>query len=195
VPEFPREFETERLLIRMPEPDIAADVHAAIHETWDDLHEWMDWARERPSLKQCRQYLRDARAKFLAREDLPLHLLLKGAGTYVGGSGLHRIDWTVPKFEIGYWVRARFARQGYVTEAVRGITAFAFDVLGAQRVEIRCDVNNVRSAAVPRRLGFAHEATLLNDRRHPGTGAVSDTLLFAKVRPAGPVRTSHDYSA
>jgi len=182
-PDFPDHFETERLLIRPPRPEDAAEMHAAIHESWDDLHAWMDWAEERPSLKQCARNIRNAKVQFRERKDLWLKLLLKGTGTVVGSSGLHRIDWSIPKFEIGYWVRARFARQGYITEAVRGITAFAFDVLGAQRVEIRCDVNNVRSAAVPRRLGFVHEGTLRNDRRHPRTGALSDTLLFAKVRP------------
>ena len=48
-------------------------------------------------------------------------------------SGLQGIDWEVPKFEIGYWCRTRFTGRGYITEAVLGITAFAFDTLGARR--------------------------------------------------------------
>jgi ribosomal-protein-serine acetyltransferase len=71
---------------------------------------------------------------FVGREDLLLLLLLGGTRTLGGGSGLHRIDWEVPKFEIGYRRRTRFTGQGYVTEAVRGISAFAFDTLGARRL-------------------------------------------------------------
>lgn len=181
------EFETERLTIRLPLPEDAEELHAAIHESWDDLHRWMPWAKSLPSLEECEQNLRAARQMFLDREhqllnELRLNLFLKGTRTLVGRSDLHNIDWSIPKCEIGYWVRSRFARQGYITEAVGSIATFAFDALGMQRVEIRCDVDNDRSTAVPRRLGFVHEATLRNDRRHPRTGKLSDTLVFARTR-------------
>jgi RimJ/RimL family protein N-acetyltransferase len=110
-----------------------------------------------------------------------LLLFLKGTGTIVGGSGLHRIDWQVPSFDIGYWCRARFQRQGYVTEAAGAIADFAVRELGARRVTIKCDAENVRSAAIPRRLGFAHEATLRRHRRHHLSGELRDTLVFARV--------------
>jgi len=180
--DFPHRFETERLTIRMPMPGDEAEMHAAIGESFQDLHPWMPWARSMPTLDECRENVRKAHAQFLAREDLRLHLFLKGTETLVGSSGLHRIDWSVPRFEIGSWVRTSFAGKGYITEAVAGITAFAFEALGAERVEIRCDPANERSAAVPRRLGFTHEATLRNDRRHLLTGALSDTLVFAYLR-------------
>ena len=44
--------------------------------------------------------------------------------------GVAPIDWSVPKFEIGYWVGTRFARKGYITEAVKRIERFAFEQLG-----------------------------------------------------------------
>jgi hypothetical protein len=71
----------------------------------------------------------------LQRSELRLHLYLRGTDTLVGSSGLQGIDWEVPTFEIGYWCRTGFTGRGYITEAVLGITAFAFDTLGARRVE------------------------------------------------------------
>ena len=67
------------------------------------------------------------------------------------------------KFEIGYWLDSRLCGQGYMTEAVQGITAFAFTELLARRVEIRCDALNEKSQAIPMRLGYWHEGTLRND--------------------------------
>ena len=88
------------------------------------------------------------------------------------------IDWEVPKFEIGYWCRTRFTGQGYVTEAVRGITAYAFDTLAARRVEIRCDSRNLPSVRVAQRAGFLLEGELRNNE--VGTdGSARDTLIFA----------------
>lgn len=143
----------------------------------------MPWAETVPAIEECEKNIRAASRMFLDHEEVRFGLFLRGTGTLVGRSDIHNIDWSVPKCEIGYWVRARFARQGYITEAVAAITAYALDVLGARRVEIRCDIDNERSTGVPRRLGFIHEATLPNDRRHPRTGRVSDTMVFVKTGP------------
>ena len=113
-----------------------------------------------------------------------LLLFRKADGLFVGGSGLHRIDWSVPRFEIGYWVRLSLQGQGYVTEAVNRITIFTFDVLGAQRIEIRCDARNTRSAAVAQRAGYTLEARMRHERRDV-YGELCDTLVFAKIAADG----------
>jgi ribosomal-protein-serine acetyltransferase len=179
-------IETKRLMIRPVVPEDAKEIHAAIQESFEDLHRWMPWADTPSSLEECERRSEAAHRRFLERErvplvELPLSLLLKGTTTLVGRSDVFAIDWSVPKCEIGYWVRSRFARHGYATEAVEGIARWAFEVLGAHRVEIRCDVDNERSAGVARRAGFVHEATLANDRRHPRTGKLSDTLVFVRT--------------
>ena len=181
--DFPYSFETERLIIRGPLPDDAVPLHQAVLESQPELKPWMPWAVEVPTEEWYRVRVREGRLKFLAREDLWLMLTLKEDGLIIGGSGLHRIDWAVPKFEIGYWARTSHAGRGYITEAVNGITRFAFETLGARRVEIRCDVKNVRSAAVARRAGFALEGALHHDARDHITGGLRDTLIFAQVRP------------
>jgi RimJ/RimL family protein N-acetyltransferase len=90
----------------------------------------------------------------------------------------------VRRFEIGYWVRRRFAGQGYITEAVRGITRFAFETLAARRVEIHCDARNERSQAVARRAGYELEATLRKHMLAPD-GELRDTLIFVRLEPPG----------
>lgn len=181
--EFPYSFDTERLTIRGPLPGDGQELHEAVKESHEALRPWMPWAMIVPSAEEYEVRVREGRLKFLAREDLWMMIFLKGTQTIVGCSGLHRINWDVPKFEIGYWVRSSYARHGYVSEAVAGLTDFAFDLLGAKRVEIRCDARNERSAAVPRRLNFIHEATLRHDDRHHLTKELRDTLVFAKIRP------------
>ena len=184
--DFPDEIETERLLIRAPRPGDGRELRAAVKDSWDELKQWMPWATgELPDEAYYEVRVREGQAKFLLREDLMLLLFKKGTSTIVGSSGLHRINWNVPRFEIGYWVRTPYAGQGYITEAVQGIAAFAFDTLGARRVEIRCDAKNERSAAVAWRAGFELEATLRNEDRDHVTGGLRDTLVFARTAPHG----------
>ncbi len=95
----------------------------------------------------------------------------------LGGTGLHRMDWEIRKFEIGYWIRPDEEGKGYVTECVRLLCNLAFGTLKANRVLIRCASTNERSANVPRRLGFAHEGTHRNDLMAPD-GKLLDALVF-----------------
>lgn len=180
--DFPERITTQRLLIRSPQPGDGAENCAAIQESMAELRPWMPWAQENLTADTQEAIMRRAHADFMARTDLMLLLLLKGSNTIIGSSGLHRIDWRVPKFEIGYWLRTSYTGQGYMTEAVNAIAAFAFETLEARRLEIRCDERNTRSAAVARRCGFALEGILRHNARDHFTGQLENTLVFAQIR-------------
>ncbi|RDI63578.1 GNAT family N-acetyltransferase [Nocardia pseudobrasiliensis] len=74
-------------------------------------------------------------------------------GALLGGINLHdRIgDGAI---ELGYWCHTAHTGRGVITRAAAALTDLARTLPGITRVEIRCDVANIRSAAVPRRLGF-----------------------------------------
>lgn len=178
--DFPETFDTERLTIRSALAGDGREMHAAVNESMAELTPWMPWPKEHATVEGSEVSVRRARAAFVERSDLMLVLFLKGTGTIVGSSGLHRIDWDVPKFEIGYWCRTGFAGQGYITEAVAGITEFAFETLGARRVEIRCDTLNTASVRVAERAGYKLEGTLRNESISTG-GDLRDTLVYALI--------------
>ncbi|MFX3623247.1 MAG: GNAT family N-acetyltransferase [Ectobacillus sp.] len=180
--DFPSEFHTERLFIRMPLPGDGKAVYEAINESIEELKPWMPFAHKEQTEQEVEANIRDAHIKFLRREDLRLLVFLKETGELVASSGLHRINWDVPKFEIGYWIRSRFSKKGYMTEAVAGIAEFAFTELGANRLEIRCDAKNARSRAIPERLGFKLEGILENDDVSVDGSELRDTCIYAKKR-------------
>ncbi len=178
----PEEFQTERLVLRAPRPGDGEELRAAITESLAELRPWLPWAQEAPDTQSAEENVRFARADFLLRRDLRFPLYLRSdPEVLVGSTGLHRIDWAADRFEIGYWIRTRFAGQGYATEAARGIAAFALRELGAQRLEIWCDARNTGSAAVARRLGFHLEGTL-RDRYRASDGTLSTDLVFGLLR-------------
>lgn len=179
--EFPEEFTTERLVIRMPRPGDGKVVHAAIMASINELKPWMPFAQKEQSEEDVELNIRSSYISFLHREDLRLLVFLKDTGEFVASSGLHRINWSVPKFEIGYWIDSRFSGKGYMTEAVKGIADFAFRHLNAKRLEIRCDAKNANSRAIPERLGFSLEGILKNDDVSPDTNELRDTCIYAKI--------------
>jgi ribosomal-protein-serine acetyltransferase len=63
---------------------------------------------------------------------------------------------------------------------VKLLTDYAFTELAAQRIEIRCDERNIRSAAIPQRLGFVQEGRLRNYDLAPD-GTLRNMLIFSLV--------------
>ena len=172
-------------MLRAPRPGDGAALNAAVLDSLDALRPWMPWAQTAPTLEASEAVAREAHGKFLLRSDLVFSLWLhdgQGRETQlVGGSGLHRIDWSVPRFEIGYWCRSGHTGQGLVTEAVRALSRMAFDQLQAQRVEIRMDERNTASWRVAERAGFTLEGVLRNEARDVA-GGVRNTRVYARVR-------------
>lgn len=180
--EYPTSFTTKRLLIRAAQQGDGKTVRTAVLESQNELKQWLPWAVDIPDEAGYEALMQEWQQVFKAGKELPMLMFEKANGALVGAIGMHAIDWDVPKFEIGYWVRTALTGNGYMTEAVEAVTTFAFAQLGAERVEIRCDAENQRSAAIPRRLGFVHEGTLRAESRHHLSNKLRDTMIFAKVR-------------
>ena len=181
LPSLPNHFETQRLLIRAPSPGDGVVVNTAIVESFKELKAWMPWSQKLPSAQETEAFVQEAHARYLAREDLALLLLRKKDGYFVGASGLTRIDWSVPKFEIGYWCRTSLAGHGLISEAVKAITRFAFEELSARRVEIRVDDKNSKSWRVPERLGYALEGIARCDALDAAGGATRNTRVYSMI--------------
>ncbi|MCM3690531.1 GNAT family N-acetyltransferase [Neobacillus niacini] len=179
--EFPEEFTTERLLIRKPLPGDGKAVYEAIQASLNELKPWMPWAHMNQTEQDVEANIRNSIAKFITREDLRLHLFNKETGEFIGSSGLHRINWDIPKFEIGYWIDTRFSGRGYISESTDAITKFAFAELNAKRVEIRCDSKNIKSRVIPEKLGFTLEGILKYDSISVASKEPRDTCVFAKI--------------
>jgi RimJ/RimL family protein N-acetyltransferase len=179
--DIPALFESERLIIRVPRAGDGAVLNAAVRDSWADLKPWMPWAQQVPSVIESEAYVRRKNAAFAGRTDVALLLFCKQDGALVGASGLHRLDWVANSAEIGYWMHSAYQGQGYMTEAVQAITAFAFAELHAERVTILCDDRNLRSARVAERSGFTLEGVHRKERRDV-EGKLFDMRVYARLR-------------
>lgn len=183
--DVPERIDTPRLVLRCPRAGDGAALNAAVCVSIDELRPWMPWAQAAQSPEESEAIVRRMAGQFALRQDLPFSMFERCAGDaeglHVGGTGLHRIDWGVPRFEIGYWVRTGFEGQGLVTEAVRALSRLAFDRLRAARVEIRMDTNNAASRRVAERAGFTFEGILRRDTLTPD-GQLRDTCIYSRVR-------------
>lgn len=178
----PYRIRTERLVLRCWDPRDAPRMKEAVDSSLEHLRPWMPWALHEPQpLEQKVQLLRQFRSDFDRGEDFVYGIFGPDESQVVGGSGLHTRAGP-DAFEIGYWIRADRIGEGLATEAAAALTRVGLEVGGADRIEIRVDPSNTRSAAIPRKLGFREEATLR--RRLPAFGGqgLRDVTIFTLFR-------------
>jgi RimJ/RimL family protein N-acetyltransferase len=185
--EVPERIETARFVLRCPRRGDGPAVNAAVVSSHAELDPWLPWATTLPTLAESEANCRRQQARFLLREDLVMLVFARDAsgaeGELLGGTGLHRIDWSLRRFEIGYWRKTGCEGRGIACEAVTALARMAFDDLAARRVEIRMDDNNERSWRVAERAGFTLEALLRFDAVTPH-GEPRSTRVYARVRGA-----------
>jgi [ribosomal protein S5]-alanine N-acetyltransferase len=72
------------------------------------------------------------------------------------------IDWSNKhkSIEIGYFLSEKYWGRGIVTEALDKIVEYGFANLSVNRIEGRCDTDNIGSQKVMTKLGMRYEGTL-----------------------------------
>ena len=151
---------TPRLVIRCYDPADASLMKAAVDTSLDHLRPWMPWAARYPQpMGDMIEMLRRFRGQFDLGQDWIMGIFDRDETRLIGGTGLHPRGGEGSR-EIGYWIRADEVNRGYATETAAALTRVGFEIEKLRRVGIHCVVENTRSAAIPPKLGYRHEATL-----------------------------------
>jgi RimJ/RimL family protein N-acetyltransferase len=168
---------TDRLMIRCFNPTDATLMIKAIEENLEHLKPWMVWAHDEPeTLNEKIERLRKIRGEFDLGLDFMYGIFNLEETQLLGGTGLHTRIGPGAR-EIGYWIHKDFINQGLATESSAALVRVAFEIDKVKRVEIHCTPDNIRSSAIPRKLGFSHEATL--QKRTPSIdGKMLDTTIW-----------------
>ncbi len=162
-------IKTERLVIRSYEPKDAYMLKEAIDASAIHLSQWLPWAKKQSEEIQDKiQRIRKYRANFDLDKDYYYGIFLSDSLKFIGSLGLKSNNLENAS-EIGYWLHVDYINKGYALEATSAIVKVAFEVNGVDKIEIRCDVDNERSSAIPKKLGFNKEAVIrINERDENG---------------------------
>lgn len=155
----------DEVALELAEEHHAQAIYDLTDRNRDHLSPWMPWVATTTTVADTQAFLVFVRGEYVAGR--AFHCNLRYRGEIVGGIGLNRIDRANAKADLGYWIDAGHTGRGVVTRATRALTTAAFEQLGLNRVTIRAGVENVRSRAVPERLGFTMEGVL---RQHERVG-------------------------
>lgn len=145
----------ENIEIRLREKRHAEEIYRLIDQERDHLRKWMAWVDNTKSVEDIEANIEDSLMQFAKNDGFVAGIWYNGR--LAGTIGLHSINWKHKSTSIGYWLGQEFMGKGIMTKACRAIVEFAFDELGLHRIEIQCAEGNLKSRAIPERLGFTKE--------------------------------------
>jgi RimJ/RimL family protein N-acetyltransferase len=163
-------FDLDSVTLRRSSADDVDELVAAVNHSLDHLRPWMPWAQQPATPESIGAFLWQADVTW--RDGREFQFAIRGQrgsrpDALLGFCGLHdRVG--VGALEIGYWVRADCTGRGVATTAAAALTRSALGLDGVTRVEIRCDASNVRSAAIPPKLGFRLDRVVVRSPEAPG---------------------------
>jgi len=100
-----------------------------------------------------------------AGRQYPFVILHKQKGKLIGSTRYLDIVPEDRKLEIGFtWIQADYWGTGINPECKLILLAHAFEVLGARRVQLKTDENNIRSRRAIEKIGCHFEGTLRKDK-------------------------------
>jgi len=115
------------------------------------------------------------------QDEIFLAICLKGDHRHVGNIKLGPINWIHRFGDVSLLIGEKSCwGKGAGTEAIRALTAFAFDVLNLNKLRAGCYEDNTASARAFMKAGFMQEGVL--KRQWQADGRFQDELLFGLCR-------------
>lgn len=136
----------------------APALFALIEANRERLRAWLPWVDRTRTVADSEAYIGATQDQWAGDNGFVAGIWHRGA--LAGVVGYHKVELPKRATDLGYWLGAAHEGKGLMTLAVRALIAHAFGPLGLNRVEIRCATDNLRSRALPERLGFTLEGVL-----------------------------------
>lgn len=169
----------ERIVLRKHEMSLAPKMFHLIDTNRDHLSVFLPWESGTKKVEDSKAYIENCLERWKTWSLFDYGLFSAKKNELMGNVGLHSLDWDAQRAEIGFWIGSKFEGKGYVTEAVEALEKACLGKF-FHRLEIRCDEENIRSAAIAKRLGYKQEGLLRENSRN-NAGGFRNTLIFGKL--------------
>jgi RimJ/RimL family protein N-acetyltransferase len=152
-------------------PWVPADVPAIVRACNEpEIARWIHGIPSPYGERDAREHVRATETAWGAGTGAYFAILDAASGQLVGSMAMNVIEPELKNVEVGYWAAGPARGRGLTTRALRLVSRWAIDDLGAERVQLRADVLNAASLRVAENAGFTREGVLraagLNERQN-----------------------------
>lgn len=136
---------------------------------------------ENSSKEKSEWYVRVRFAKWLLQEEYCFGVWDNDSAKLIGFIRLFRIDWHIPKSEVGFFIDRDFSSKGIMTEVLSVIIRFAFTQLKLEKISLRTAMDNYASQRLARKCGFRREGDLRSDFKKT-SGEIIDVMVLGLTK-------------
>jgi ribosomal-protein-serine acetyltransferase len=130
----------------------------AVEASLPELRRWMIWAVNATE-KDSHAYAEGGARENAERSSFNFVIQLDDEEV-AGVISLMRGERILGFLEAGYWLRSDLAGKGLMTEALRAVCDFGFEIVDLHRIELRAALDNVASRRVAEKVGFEERGIL-----------------------------------
>jgi ribosomal-protein-alanine N-acetyltransferase len=170
-------FETERLLLRKINMDDLSDYFEFASDSL--VTTYTIWHTHQ-SLDDSKYFIQYMLQKYNSKEAYHWGIIDKSINKLIGRTGFIEWDTKHLKAEIGFGIASHYWNKGIITEATKPIIEYGFLSLGLNRIEGRCNYNNLGSGRAMEKLGMKFEGTLREQLKMKGEFV--DQRMYAILR-------------
>lgn len=150
-------FETDQAFLRRMSMDdvkdyfdFASDPLVTAHTIWET----------HISLHDSQSFLSNVIQKYDSKSAYHWGIIDKASNKLIGRSGFISWDIANQRTEIGFALSSKLWNKGIITEATKEIIQYGFEKLDLNRIEGRCNYDNIGSGRVMEKLGMKCEGIL-----------------------------------
>lgn len=136
---------------------------------------------ENSSKEKSEWYVRVRFARWLLQEEYCFGVWDNESAKLIGFIRLFRIDWHIPKSEVGFFIDRDFSSKGIMTEVLLVIIKFAFTQLKLEKISLRTAMDNYASQRLARKCGFRREGDLRADFKKT-SGEIIDVMVLGLTK-------------
>ncbi len=167
----------ENIKFSLPDIHRADEIAVLVRANLERLRPWMPWAIDEYSAENAKEFIHRTLKEFA--ENGRFNVMIEVDGRLAGSLGFHDLDTVNQSAAIGYWIGEEFEGRGIVSRCCRVLIDYLFDTMKLNRVQINCNFENIRSRAIPERLGFKLEGIHRQVEFH--NGKYGDWAVYAML--------------
>lgn len=148
----------DELRVGLSVPYFAEELFVLTDTNREYLRQWLPWLDSIQEVNDTREFIRSQLERFSRGE--AVHQTIFFQGRVAGVIAFNVIDNVNHIGHVGYWLGREFTGKGIMVKAVKDLIDQGFTFWNLQKIEVRCAVDNVKSRAIPEKLGFDKEGTI-----------------------------------
>ncbi len=147
----------KRIVLKMNKAKLsnAKDIFETVDNNRKHLRRWLAFEKNTKTIEDSLKYLLNVEEQMLSGKKFDYGIYIENQ--YIGNIGIFDISEKNKSVEIGYWLSDKFAKNGYMTEAVKIVEKELFLNLGINRIKIKCDERNKASIGVAKKCAYKLE--------------------------------------